>query len=80
MIMAGKSMVFDGVFNDDGVSASSSPIWMIGMVSSIVGYSKMAFVREVSLGNEHEVYVAQRKEGFLFFCVLIKAVGVQSSS
>jgi hypothetical protein len=32
MIMAGKWMVFDGAFNDDGNSASSSPIWIIGMV------------------------------------------------
>jgi hypothetical protein len=34
------------------------------------------FVRKVSLGDEHDVYVAQRKEGFRFFCVLMKAVGV----
>jgi hypothetical protein len=76
MIMAGKWMVFDGAFNDDGASAPSSPIWMIGMVDSIVGDSKMAFVRKASLGNEHDVYVAQRKEGFQFFCMLMKAVGV----
>jgi hypothetical protein len=31
MIMAGKWMVFDEAFNEDGASASSSPIWMIGM-------------------------------------------------
>jgi hypothetical protein len=49
---------------------------MIGMVDSIVGDSKMAFARKVSLRNEHEVYVAQRNEGFQFFCVLMKAVGV----
>jgi hypothetical protein len=67
MIMAGKWMVFDGAFNDDGASASSSSIWMIGMVDSIVGDSKIAFVRKVSLGNEHDVYVAQRKECFRFF-------------
>jgi hypothetical protein len=59
MIMAGKWMVFDGAFNDDGASASSSPILMIGMLDSIVGDSKIAFVRKVSLGNEHDVYVAQ---------------------
>jgi hypothetical protein len=59
-------MVFDGVFNDDGASTSSSPIWMIVMVDSIVGNLKMAFVCKVSLGNEHYVYVAQRKEGFQF--------------
>jgi calcineurin-like phosphoesterase len=75
MIMAGKWIVFDGAFND-GASASSSPIGMIGMVDSIVGDSKMAFVRKVSLKNEHDVHVAQRKEGFKFFCVLMKAVGV----
>jgi hypothetical protein len=67
--------VFDGTFNDDGASASSNPIWMTGMVDSIVGDSKMASVIKVSLGNEHDVYVAQRKEGFQFFCVL-KTVGV----
>jgi hypothetical protein len=55
MIMAGKWMVF----NDDGASASSSPIWMIGMIDSIVGDSKMTFVRKVSLRNEQDVYVAQ---------------------
>jgi hypothetical protein len=71
MIMAGKWMVFD-----DDASASSSSIWMIGMVDSVVGDSKMASVRKVSLRNEHDVYVAQRKEGFQFFCVLMKAVGV----
>jgi hypothetical protein len=76
MIMAGKWMVFDGAFNDDGASASSSPIGMTGIVDSIVGGSKTAFVRKVSLGNEHDVYVAQRREGFQFFCVLMKAVGV----
>jgi hypothetical protein len=76
MIMAGKWMVFDGAFNDDGASTSSSPIWMIGMVDSIVGDSKMAFVHKVSLGNEHGVYVAHRKKCFQLFCVLMKAVGV----
>jgi hypothetical protein len=61
MIMTGKWMVFDGAFSDDDASASSSPIWMIGMVDSIVGDSKIAFVRKVSLKNEHDVYVAHRK-------------------
>jgi hypothetical protein len=75
MIMAGKWMVFDGAFNDDGASASSIPIWMIGMVDSIVGDSKIAFVRKVSLRNEHDVCVTQRKEGFQI-CMLMKAVGV----
>jgi hypothetical protein len=42
MSMAVKWMAFDGAFNDDGASASSSTIWMVG-VDSIVGYSKMAF-------------------------------------
>jgi hypothetical protein len=73
-------MVIDGAFNDDGASAPSSPIWMIGMVDSIVEDSKMAFVRKVSLGNGHDVYVAQRKESFQFFCVLMKAVGVPKSN
>jgi hypothetical protein len=41
--MAGKWMVSDGTFNDDGASTSSSPIWVIGVVDSIVGDSKMAF-------------------------------------
>jgi hypothetical protein len=71
MIMAVKCMVFDGAFNDDGASASSSPIWMIGMVDSIVGDSKMAFIRKVCLGDEHDVYFAQRKKYFQFFCVVV---------
>jgi hypothetical protein len=33
MIMAGKWMVFDGAFSDGGDSASSSPIWIIGMIA-----------------------------------------------
>jgi hypothetical protein len=37
MIMAGKWMVFDRAFNNDGASALSSLILMIGMVDSIVG-------------------------------------------
>jgi hypothetical protein len=37
MSMAVKLMVFDGAFNDDGASASSSPSWMVGMVDRIVG-------------------------------------------
>jgi hypothetical protein len=64
-------MVFDGAFNDDGASASSSPIWMIGMVDSIVGDSKIAFVRKVRLGDEHDVYVGQRKNCFQFFGVVV---------
>jgi hypothetical protein len=39
--------VFDGAFNDDGASASSSPIWMIAMVDNIIWDSKIAFVRKV---------------------------------
>jgi hypothetical protein len=74
--MTGKWMVFDGAFNDDGASASSSPIWMIGMIGSIVGDSKMTLVRKVSLGSEHDIYVAHRKKCFQLLCVLIKAVGV----
>jgi hypothetical protein len=69
-------MVSDGAFNDDGAAASCSPIWVIGMVNSIVGDSKMAFVSEVSFGDQHDVYIVQRKECFQFFCVLMKAVGV----
>jgi hypothetical protein len=46
------------------------------MVDSIVGDSKIASVRKVSLGNEHDVYVAHRKKCFQLFCVLMKAVGV----
>jgi hypothetical protein len=76
MIMAGKWMVFDGALNDDGTSASSSPIWMIGILDSKVGDLKMAFIRKVSLGDEHDVYVAQRKECFQFLCVLMEAVGI----
>jgi hypothetical protein len=30
----------------------------------------------VSLGDEHDVYVAHRKECFHYFCVLMKAFGV----
>jgi hypothetical protein len=69
MIMAGKWMVFDGAFND-GASASSSPIWMILLVDSIVGDSRMAFVRKVSLGNEHDFRDSLRKEGL--FSVLLR--------
>jgi hypothetical protein len=71
MNMAVKLMVFDGTFNDDGASSSSSPVWLIGMVDSTVGDSKIAFVSKVCLGNEHDVYVARRKEGFQFFCVVM---------
>jgi hypothetical protein len=76
MIMAGKWKVFDGTFNDDGASASSSSIWMIGMVDSIAGDSKIVFVHKMSLGHEHDVYVAHRKKCFRLFCVLMKSVGV----
>jgi calcineurin-like phosphoesterase len=44
---------------------------MVGVVDSIVGYSKMAFVRKVCLGDEHGVNVAQRKKYFQFFCVVV---------
>jgi hypothetical protein len=60
--MAGKWMVFDGAFNDDGASVSSSPIWMNVMVDSIVGDLKMAFVHKVRHRDEYDVYVVQRKE------------------
>jgi hypothetical protein len=49
---------------------------MIGMLDSIVGDSKIAFVLKWSLGNEHDVYVVHRKKCFQLFCVLMKAVGV----
>jgi hypothetical protein len=68
--MAVKRMVF-GAFNDDGASASSSPIWMVGVVDSIVGYSNVAFVGKVCLGDEHDVSVAQGKKCFQFFCVVV---------
>jgi hypothetical protein len=74
--MAVKWMRFDGAFNDDGASASSSPIWMVGVVDSIVGDSNVAFVGKVCLGDEHGVNVAQRKKCFQFFCVVVLAVGV----
>jgi hypothetical protein len=64
-------MVFDGAFNNDGASSSSSSIWMVGVVDSIVGYTKMAFIRKVRLGDEHDVYVAQRKKCFQFFCLVV---------
>jgi hypothetical protein len=69
--MAVKLMVFHGAFNDDGASASSSPSWMVGVVDSIVGYSKMAFVCKVRLGDEHDVFVVQRNKLFRFFCVMV---------
>jgi hypothetical protein len=59
MSMAVKWMVFDRVFNEDGVSASSSPIWMVGVVDSIVGYSNVAFVGKVYVGDEYDINVAQ---------------------
>jgi hypothetical protein len=69
MSMAVKWMVFDGMFND-GTFASSSPIWMVGVVDSIVGYSNVAFVGKVCLGDEHDVNVAQGKKYFQF-CVVV---------
>jgi hypothetical protein len=36
----------------------------------------MAFVRKVSPGNEHDVYVTHRKKCFQLFCLLMEAVGV----
>jgi hypothetical protein len=69
--MAVKLMV-----NDDGTSASSSPSWMVGVVDSIVGDLKMAFVRKVRLGDEHDVYVVQRKTCFQFFYMVVYAIGV----
>jgi hypothetical protein len=69
--MVVKLMMFDGAFNDDGASVSSSPSLMVGVMDCIVGDSNMAFVRKVRLGDEHDVYVVQRKERFQFFCVLI---------
>jgi hypothetical protein len=50
-------LMFDGEFNDDVASASSSSSWMVGMMDCIVGGSKIAFVREVRLRDEHDVYV-----------------------
>jgi hypothetical protein len=69
--MAVKWMVFDGAFNDDGASASSSPSWMVGVVDSIVGYSNVAFVGKICLEDEHDVNVAQGKKCFQFFCVVV---------
>jgi hypothetical protein len=34
-----------------------SPSWMVGVIDCIVGELKIAFVREVRLGDEHDVYV-----------------------
>jgi hypothetical protein len=56
--MVVKLMMFDGVLNNDGASASSSPSWMVGVIDCTVWESKMAFVRKVRLGDEHDVYVA----------------------
>jgi hypothetical protein len=50
-----KLMIFDGAFNNDGASTSSSPSWMVGVIDCIVGESKIAFVREVCLRDEHDV-------------------------
>jgi hypothetical protein len=48
------------MFNE--ASASSSPIWMVGMVDSIVGDSNVALVGKLCLGDEHNVNVAQGKK------------------
>jgi hypothetical protein len=63
--------MFEGAFNNDGASASSSPSWMVGVLDCIVGESKIAFVRKVRLGDEHDVYVAERKKCFQLLCMLI---------
>jgi hypothetical protein len=55
--MVVKLMMFDGAFND-GSSASSSSNWMVGVIDCIVGESRIAFVREVRLRDEHDVYVS----------------------
>jgi hypothetical protein len=52
-----KLMMFDGAFNDDGASASSSPSWIVGVIDCIVGESEIALVLEVRLRDEHDVYV-----------------------
>jgi hypothetical protein len=49
---------------------------LVGVVDSIAGDSThFTIVREVGLGDEHDVYVAQRKQYFQF-CVVVWAVGV----
>jgi hypothetical protein len=53
-----KLMMFDGAFNDDGASASSSPSWMVGVIGCIAGESKIACVREVRLRDEHDIHVS----------------------
>jgi hypothetical protein len=68
--MAVKLMMFDGTFNDDGASASSSPSWLVEVIDCIVGESEVAFVREVRLRDEHDVYVSYGKKFSQFFCVL----------
>jgi hypothetical protein len=35
---------------------------MVGLIDNIVGYSKMAFVRKVCLGDEHDVLCCAEKE------------------
>jgi hypothetical protein len=35
--MVVKLIMFDGAFNDDGASASSSSSWMVGVIDCIVG-------------------------------------------
>jgi hypothetical protein len=66
-----KVMMFEEAFNNDGGSASGSPSRMVGVLDCIFGESKIAFVRKVRLGVEHDVYVAQRKKCFQLLCVLI---------
>jgi hypothetical protein len=74
-----KWMVFHGAFNADGASASSSPIWMVGVVDSIVGDLNVAFVGKVCLRDEHDVNVAQGKKCFQFLCVVAWLLAFQSA-
>jgi hypothetical protein len=43
---------------------------MVGVIDCIVEESEIAFVRELRLRDEHDVYVSQRKKCFQF-CVLM---------
>jgi hypothetical protein len=65
--MVVKLMMFDGAFNDDGASASSSPSWMVGVIDCIVGESKIALVREVRLKDEHDVMFRRERNVFSSF-------------
>jgi hypothetical protein len=56
--MVVKLMMFDAAFNDDGATAYSSPSWMVAVIDCRVGESEIAFVREVRLRDEHDVYVS----------------------